>query len=169
MNKFFVSLILIVTLLATLIVSAHASERYIKRSFDVGAYAPVVRIDHALYTWTMQESPKGTLGWGKGSGANFIVLPTDAKGWYVIREFTSDHYQRVLTYTESGFRMEYPKTDKYGMPVIDKTQMFRFHWYDTTKCGGKTVKNCWRLFCRANGIAFCTGGWSTVHIYQINA
>lgn len=169
MNKFFVSVMLIITLLATLVVSANASERYIERNFDMGAYAPVVRIDHALYTWTLDERSDGSLGWKKGSRTTFIVIPTDSEGWYVIREFTSDHYQRLLTYTEKGFRMEYPKTDSLGMPVIDKTQMFRFHWYDSTKCGGKTVKNCWRLFCRANGVAACVGGWSTVIIYQKNA
>ncbi len=57
---------------------------------------------------------------------------------------------------------------KNGMPSYARAQMFKFKWYTSTKCGGKTIKNCWKLVCRENNICFCAGGWSTLETMQTN-
>lgn len=160
--------------IAALMVTAEADSRYIERSFTFEEYAPVISIDHGLYKWSLEAQNDGSLKWSKVQDRDsqrqlFLILPTDTARYYVIREMTSEHSQRVLTYTKNGFRMEYPGTDKYGMQTFSKAQQFRLKWYSSTSCGGKTVKNCWKLVCRENGICFCNGGWSTVKFFWINA
>lgn len=174
MKRFLTLTLAIITMLALLAVPAQASERYIERSFTFRGYAPVISIDHGLYKWTLEAQNNGSLKWAKIQNRDsqrqlFLILPTDTAGYYVIREMTSEHSQRVLTYTSKGFRMEYPGTDKYGMQKFSKAQQFKFKWYTSTTCGGKTVKKCWRLVCRENNIAFCNGGWSPVKFFWINA
>ena len=119
----------------------------------------------------LQVSSDGSVAWAKADRSkwsqNFIILPAKEPGYYIIQEFTSNPYQRVLTYTAKGFRMEYPQ-EKNGMPSYTGAQMFKFKWYTSTKAATRTVKNCWKLVCRENSICFCTGGWSTLQIMQTN-
>jgi len=145
-------------------VSVSADERYIKKEFVFPGYSPVVAIDHGSYDWTLEMRDNGTLKWSKNRNRDnqkqlFDILPTSEAGYFVIREHTSEHSQRVLTYTPNGFVMAYPKTDRYGMQAFDRTQMFRLKW----------SKNCWRMVCAENNICFCNGGWGTVRLFWINA
>ena len=177
MNKFLkatTALIIAIAITAILIATANAETRYIEKTFVFGSYAPVISIDHGLYKWSLESQNDGSLKWSKIQNRDsqrqlFIILPTDTAGYYVIREMTSEHSQRVLTYTKNGFRMEYPSTDKYGMQKFSNAQKFRFKWYSSTTCGGRTIKNCWRLVCKKDNVAFCKSGWGTVKLLQMNA
>lgn len=140
-------------------VSVSAEERYIEKEFVFPGYSPVVAIDHGSYDWALEMRNDGTLKWSKNQKQLFDILPASEAGYFVIREHTSEHSQRVLTYTPNGFVMDYPKADKYGMQTFSRTQMFRFKWN----------KNCWRLVCAENNICFCNGGWGTVRLFWINA
>ena len=145
-------------------VSVSAEEQYIKKEFVFPGYSPVVSIDHSAYDWTLEMRDDGTLKWSKNRDRNnqkqlFDILPTSEAGYFVIREHTYEHSQRVLTYTPDGFVMAYPATDEYGMQTFSRSQMFRFKW----------VNNRWRLVCAENNICFCNGGWGTVRLFWVNA
>lgn len=168
MNKFLTSIIIVITMLVLLAVPAQASERYIEKSFVFDGIAPEITIEHGLYGWNLTVKDDGSLGWSKNNGSHFLILPTDTTGCYVIREFTSEHFQRFLTYTKTGFVMDYPKDNGYGMQTFSRSQMFRLKWYTKTTCGGKTIRKCWKLVCVENNTCFCNGGWSPVKIRQDN-
>ena len=178
-EKRFVALILVVTIVIAVIVSgalpAMAADgmRPIEKTFTFGKYAPEVMIHNAGVSGrSLQANADGSLTWAKKDAnkwsQSFIILPAAVQGYYIIQEFTANPYPKVMTYTAKGFRMEYPANNSYGMPTFSESQMFRFKWYTSTKVGTKTVKNCWRLVCKTNSIAFCTGGWSTLRIDQTN-
>ena len=146
--------------------------RMIEKSFRFGRYAPEVTFYNAgMSGRALQVNSDGSVAWAKADRSkwsqSFIILPAKETGHFIIQEFTSNPYQRVLTYTSKGFRMEYPQ-EKNGMPSFARTQMFRFKWYTSTKVGTKTIKNCWKLVCRENNMCFCTGGWSTLETMQTN-
>lgn len=178
-EKRLVALILVVAIVIAVIVSgalpamAADGTRPIEKTFVFGKYAPEVMIHNAGVSGrSLQANADGSLTWSKTDAnkwsQSFIILPAAVQGYYIIREFTANPYQRVMTYTSKGFRMEYPGNNRYGMPAYSEAQMFRFKWCSSTTCGGKTVRNCWRLVCKSNSIAFCTGGWSTLRIDQTN-
>ena len=178
-EKRFVALILVVTIVIAVIVSgalpamAADGTRPIEKTVVFGNYAPEVMIHNAgMSGRSLQANADGSLTWAKKDAnkwsQSFIILPAAVQGYYIIQEFTANPYPKVMTYTAKGFRMEYPANNSYGMPTFSESQMFRFKWYTSTKVGTKTVKNCWRLVCKTNSIAFCTGGWSTLRIDQTN-
>lgn len=178
-EKRLVALILVVAIVIAVIVSgalpAMAAEgtKPIEKTFVFGKYAPEVMIHNAGVSGrSLQVNADGSLTWAKKDvnkwSQHFIIMPAAVQGYYIIQEFTANPYQRVMTYTAKGFRMEYPANNSYGMPAFSESQMFRFKWVSSTKVGTKTVKNCWRLVCKTNSIAFCTGGWSTLRLDQTN-
>lgn len=177
-EKRFVALILVVTIVIAVIASgalpamAADGTRPIEKTFVFGNYAPEVMIHNAgMSGRSLQVNADGSVKWAKTDAnkwsQHFIILPAAKQGYYIIQEFSANPYQRVMTYTDKGFRMEYPANNSYGMPTFSKSQMFRLKWYTSTKVGTKTVKKCWRLIC-ANSVAFCTGGWSTLGLNQMN-
>ncbi len=171
MNKLFVSVMLIVTMLTTPFVNANASERYIERSFTFDGVAPTVIIHHPVYDWVLTVKGE-SLTWAKPNGSNaqkFTILPTAYSGYYAFREFNNGSYtQRYITYTPSGFKLAAPGTNKYGMEVVKDTQAYRFVWKASDKCAGKTVHNVWK-FPGRNKICICVGGWGSCRIELTNA
>jgi len=140
-----------------------ADGSYIEKTFVFPGYSPVISIDHGSYNWTLEMKNDGTLKWTKNRDRNnqkqlFDILPASESGYFIIREHTYEHSQRVLTYTPNGFVMIYPGSDDYGMQIFTKSQMFRFKW----------VNGCWQLACAENNICFCNGGWSKVKLFQGN-
>ena len=131
--KAITAIIIAIACVAALMVTTEAEERYIEKQFVFGRYAPVVAIHHPVYNWVLELRPDGSLSWAKPAAGKasqtFVILPTSYTGCYAIREFNNgSHTQRYLTYTQSGFRMEAPGTDKYGMEIVRDTQAYKFIW-----------------------------------------
>ena len=171
--KAITAIIIAIACVAALMVTTEAEERYIEKQFVFGRYAPVVAIHHPVYNWVLELRPDGSLSWAKPAAGKasqtFVILPTSYTGCYAIREFNNgSHTQRYLTYTQSGFRMEAPGTDKYGMEIVRDTQAYKLIWKASDKCGGKSFKNVWRLSCRKNGICASVGGWGSFRLGQTN-
>ena len=162
-------------MVAALAGPVEAGNQYIQRTFVFDGVAPQVTFEHGLYDWAITNTNDGGLKWAKKTPYNkrawddfsqsFTILPASAAGYYVIQEVTTEHSQRVLTYTPKGFVMEYPDR----ATGYTAAQMFRLKWYNTTTAGGKTVKNCWKLVCKKNNVCFCVGGWASVQIMWTNA
>ena len=172
-KKIFTAVFVAIAILFCLAIEAQGAERYQERTFVYGSYAPVVQLRHGAYGWGMQAKADGSLGWAKADkdswSQSFVILPSKVSGYYIIREFTNEHSQRVVTYTPKGFVLEYPGHDKNYQTVYKDTQLFKFKWYSSVKDAGKTEKNVWRAVCRKNSICMCTGGWSAFKMLQINA
>lgn len=177
MNKFLkatTALIIAIAITAILIVTANAETRYIEKSFTFGSYAPNVHIINAALGTALEVRTDGSVCWKKLRENNdytdvsqcFTILPAGS-GYYTIAEVLpmGGHNPRVLTYKPGkGFFMDWPENGK-----ISDTQKFRFKWYSSTTCGGRTIKNCWRLVCKKDNVAFCRSGWGTVKLLQMNA
>lgn len=172
-KKCVVAILAVVIFIVLLAVEADAESRYIERNFVYGTYAPHIHIINAGLGTALEVNPDGSLSWRKLRNNNdyndvtqyFVVIPA-GNGYYAIQEMLpmGGHNPRLLTYKQGkGFEMDWPANGK-----IADTQRFRFKWYSSTKGGGRTIKNCWRLFCE-NNIAFCRSGWATVKIIQTNA
>lgn len=168
-----VAIIIALACTALLIVTADAETRYFEKVFSFGSYAPNVHIINAGLGSALDVKVDGSISWKKLLDNNdyndtsqcFTILPAGS-GYYVIVEVLpiGGHNPRCLTYIPGkGFVMDWPKNGKYS-----DAQMFRFKWYSSTSCGGRSIKNCWRIFCKKDSIAFCTGGWSTVKVRQDN-
>lgn len=177
MNKFLkatTAFIIAIAITAIMIVTANAESRYIEKSFTFGSYAPQIHIINAGLSTALEVNPNGSLSWRKHRNNNdyndvtqsFLIVPAGS-GYYRIEEMLpmGGHNPRVLTYKPGeGFFMEWPANGK-----ISDTQKFRFKWYSSTTCGGRTIKNCWRLVCKKDNVAFCRSGWGTVKFLQMNA
>lgn len=163
-------LMLLLTVLST--VTAYAGDdgrREIKNTFTFGHYAPEIEIRNAaLPDRALTAKADGSIAWQKAVPGkweqSWLILPASKPGYYIIREFTSEHAQRVITYTPQGFWLEYP--DRNTGPT--SAQMFRFKWYASKKAAGRTLKNVWTLPCALNNVCLCTGGWGAFSIYQTN-
>lgn len=159
----FVGVVMFIMAMITM-ASVSAEEQYIEKEFVFPGYSPTIAIDHGSYDWTLEMRNDGTLKWSNKRDRNnkkqlFDILPTSEAGYFVIREHTSEHSQRVLTYTPDGFVMAYPESDEYGIQTFSRAQMFRFKW----------SKNRWRFVCAENNVCFCNGGWGKVRLFWINA
>ena len=177
MNKFLkatTALIIAIAITAILIVTANAETRYIEKTFVFGSYAPQIHIINAGLVTALEVNPDGSLSWRKLRNNNdyndvtqsFLIVPAES-GYYRIEEMLpmGGHNPRCLTYKPGiGFSMEWPENGK-----ISDTQRFRFKWYSSTTCGGRTIKNCWRLVCKKDNVAFCRSGWGTVKLLKMNA
>ena len=177
MNKFLkaiTALIIAIAITAIMIVTANAESRYIEKTFVFGRYAPNVHIINAALGTALEVRTDGSVCWKKlrdNTDYNdvsqcFTILPAGS-GYYTIAEVLpmGGHNPRVLTYKPGeGFFMEWPANGK-----ISDTQKFRLKWYSSTTCGGRTIKNCWRLVCKKDSIAFCKSGWGTVKLLWMNA
>ena len=163
-------LMLLLTVLSTVTAYAESDgRREIKKTFTFGSYAPEIEIRNAgLPNTALTAKADGSIAWQKAVPGkweqSWIVLPASKAGYYVIQEFTSEHAQRVITYTPQGFRLEYP--DRQTGPT--SAQMFRFKWYASKKAAGRTLKNVWTLPCALNNVCLCTGGWATFELTQTN-
>ena len=168
-----VAIIIALAITAIMIVTANAETRYIEKTFTFGRYAPNVHIINAALGTALEVRTDGSVCWKKlrdNTDYNdvsqcYTILPAGS-GYYAIVEVLpmGGHNPRVLTYKPGkGFSMEWPAGSGYA-----DTQKFRFKWYTSTTAGGRTIKNCWRIVCKKNSIAFCTGGWSPVVIRQDN-
>ena len=171
--KALTAIIMIVILVTFFALPTYAAEsdgrREIKNTFTFGHYAPEVEIRNAgLPNTALTAKADGSITWQKAVPGkweqSWLILPASKAGYYVIREFTSEHAQRVITYTPQGFRLEYP--DRNTGPT--SAQMFRFKWYASKKAAGRTLKNVWTLPCALNNVCLCTGGWGTFNVYQTN-
>ena len=176
MNKFLkaaTALIIAIAITAIMIATANAETRYIEKQFVFGSYAPQIHIINAGLSTALEVNPNGSLSWRKHRNNNdyndvtqsFLIVPAGS-GYYRIEEVLpmGGHNPRVLTYKPGeGFSMEWPAGSGYA-----DTQKFRFKWYTSTTAGGRAIKNCWRIVCKKDSVAFCTGGWSTVRIRQDN-
>ncbi len=171
--KAVVAIIIAIAATAFLVLTAHAETRYIEKSFTFGSYAPNVHIINAALGTALEVRTDGSVCWKQlrdNTDYNdvsqcFTILPAGS-GYYAIVEVLpmGGHNPRVLTYKPGqGFSMDWPENGK-----ISDTQKFRLKWYSSTTCGGRTIKNCWRIVCKKDSIAFCTGGWSPVKIRQDN-
>ena len=168
-----VAVIIALAITVVMIVTANAETRYIEKTFVFGRYAPNVHFINAALGTALEVNPDGSLSWRKLRNNNdyndvtqyFVIIPA-GNGYYAIQEMLpmGGHNPRLLTYKPGkGFEMDWPANGK-----IADTQRFRFKWYSSTKGGGRTIKNCWRLFCKDN-IAFCRSGWATIKIIKTNA
>lgn len=171
--KALTAIIMIVILATFFALPTYAAEsdgrREIKKTFTFGNYAPEIEIRNAaLPGRALTATASGKLTWSKAVPGkweqSWVILPASKPGYYIIREFTSEHAQRVITYTPQGFVLEYP--DRQTGPTA--AQMFRFKWYATHKAGGRTFKDVWALPCAVNSVCLCAGGWGTLNIYQTN-
>lgn len=177
MNKIFktiTALIIAIAITAIMIVTANAETRYIEKNFTFGSYAPQIHIINAGLVTALEVNPDGSLSWRKLRNNNdyndvtqsFLIVPAES-GYYRIEEMLpmGGHNPRVLTYKPGeGFFMDWPANGK-----ISDTQKFRLKWYSSTTCGGRTIKNCWRLVCKKDNVAFCRSGWGTVKLLKMNA
>jgi hypothetical protein len=144
-------------------------RREIKKTFTFGSYAPEIEIRNAaLPGRALTATAGGGLTWAKAVPGkweqSWVILPASKPGYYIIQEFTSEHAQRVITYTPQGFVLEYP--DRQTGPTA--AQMFRFKWYATRKAGGRTFRNVWAFPCAVNSVCLCAGGWATFGLTQTN-
>ena len=154
MNKIFkaiTAIIIAMAITAIMIATANAESRYIEKSFTFDGIAPTVIIHHPVYDWVL--TAKGDkLTWQKPNGSAsqmFVMFPSEYDGYYRIREFNNGGYeQRYIGYTPSGFKLVWKAKDTVS---------------------GKSVKNVWRMPCKANNKHFCVGGWGCVRIEQTNA
>ena len=171
--KALTAVIMIVILVTFFALPTYAAEsdgrREVKNTFTFGRYAPEVEIRNAaLPDRALTATASGKLTWAKAVPGkweqSWIVLPASKAGYYVIQEFTSEHAQRVITYTPRGFVLEYPDRNAGPTPA----QMFRFKWYTSRKAGGRTFKDVWVLPCAANSVCLCAGGWGAFNIYLTN-
>ncbi len=176
MNKIFktiTALIIAIAITTIMIVTANAETRYIEKNFTFGSYAPQIHIINAGLGTALEVNPDGSLSWRKLRNNNdyndvtqyFVIIPA-GNGYYAIQEMLpmGGHNPRCLTYKPGiGFFMDWPIRSGSA-----DAQKFRFKWYSSTTCGGRTIKNCWRLVCKKDSIAFCTGGWSPVEVRQDN-
>ena len=171
--KAVVAIIIAIAATALLVLTAHAETRYIEKSFTFGSYAPNVHIINAALGTALEVRTDGSVCWKKlrdnadytDVSQCFTILPAGS-GYYAIYEVLpmGGHNPRCLTYKPGiGFSMEWPANGK-----ISDTQRFRFKWYSKTTCGGRTIKNCWRLVCKKDNVAFCKSGWGTVKVRQDN-
>lgn len=167
------AILTMIMLMFALTVPAQAETRYIEKTFTYGKYAPTVVIHHPVYNWVLEAKPDGSLSWAKPKGTYaqlWVILPTNYKGYYAFREFNNGGLQqRYITYTPKGFRLDFPGTNKDGGELVKAAQAYRFSWRTTHKCGGKTFKNVWCLFCRESGLNMCAGGWGGFRLEQTNA
>ena len=172
--KAVVAIIIAIAATAFLALTAHAETRYIEKNFTFGSYAPNVHFINAALGTALEVKADGSVCWKKLRENNdyndvsqcFTILPAGS-GHYAIYEVLpmGGHNPRCLTYKPGiGFSMEWPENGK-----ISDTQRFRFKWYSSTTCGGRTIKNCWRLVCKKDNVAFCRSGWGTVKFLQMNA
>lgn len=168
-----VAVIVALAITVIMIVTANAETRYIEKTFVFGRYAPTVVIHHPVYNWVLEAKPDGSLSWAKPKGTDaqlWVILPTDYKGYYAFREFNNGGWQqRYITYTPKGFRLDFPGTNENGGELVEAAQAYRFSWRTTHKCGGKTFKNVWCLFCKEPGLNMCAGGWGGFRLEQTNA
>jgi len=171
--KAITAIIIALTCMATLVVTAQADSKYIERTFTYGRYSPTVVIHHPVYNWVLEAKPDGSLIWAKPKGTNaqlWVIFPTEYKGYYAFREFNNGGWQqRYITYTPKGFRLAFPGVNKDGGELVKATQAYRFSWRTTHKCGGKTFKNVWCLFCKESRLNMCAGGWGGFRLEQTNA
>ena len=94
----------------------------------------------------------------------FVMFPSEYDGYYRIREFNNGGYeQRYIGYTPSGFKLVWQED------VQAPTIAFKLVWKAKDTVSGKSVKNVWRMPCKANNRYFCVGGWGCVRIEQTNA
>lgn len=166
------TIVMTIALILTMAAPAYAGE-YLTGKFKFGSYAPVIRFEHCYLTgYDLTVQSNGTLRSTKHNEDNwaqlFTVIPSERAGYYVIREFNNGGYsQRVLTCTGSGYKMTYPKTDKWGTAQYTSKQMFRFKFYASRKWTSKTVKNVYLLI-TPDGDIFCAGGSASWKLYQEN-
>ena len=165
MNKFLkatTAFIIAIAITAIMIVTANAESRYIEKSFTFDGIAPTVIIHHPVYDWVL--TAKGDkLTWQKPNGSAsqmFVMFPSEYDGYYRIREFNNGGYeQRYIGYTPSGFQ------EDVQAPAI----AFKLVWKAKDTCSGKSVKNVWRMPCKANSVCLCVSGWGDARIEQMNA
>ena len=172
-EKTIIAIIMVIVCMGALMLTAEADTRYMEKSFSFGNYAPNVRLIHGYYqSYALETGKAGTLSWKKLRSSTdyndvsqcFTILPA-GNGYYALYEVApmGGHNARCLTYVPGkGFVMEDPEH------YLADTQRFKFKWYSSLKCSGKTIRNCWRLVCKKDGMAFSSGGWSAVRIEQIN-
>jgi len=174
MKKALTAIVLIIALVMVIALPVEADTKYIEKQFVFGSYAPQIHIINAGLGTALEVNPDGSLSWRKLRNNNdyndvtqsFLIIPAGS-GYYRIEEMLpmGGHNPRVLTYKPGeGFFMEWPANGK-----ISDTQKFRLKWYSSTTCGGRTIKNCWRLVCKKDNVAFCKSGWGTVKLLQMNA
>lgn len=174
MKKALTAIVLIIALVMVIALPVEADTKYIEKQFVFGSYAPQIHIINAGLSTALEVNPNGSLSWRKHRNNNdyndvtqsFLIIPAGS-GYYRIEEMLpmGGHNPRVLTYKPGeGFFMEWPANGK-----IADTQKFRFKWYSSTTCGGRTIKNCWRLVCKKDNVAFCKSGWGTVKLLRMNA
>ena len=169
MNKFLkaaTALIIAIAITAILIVTANAETRYIEKTFTFDGIAPTVIIHHPVYDWVL--TAKGDkLTWQKPNGSNsqmFVMFPSEYDGYYRIREFNNGGYeQRYIGYTPSGFKLVWQEDAQ--APAI----AFKLVWKAKDTVSGKSVKNVWRMPCKANNVCLCVSGWGDARIEQMNA
>ena len=168
-----VAIIIALAITTLMIVTANAETRYIEKNFTFGSYAPNVHIINAALGTALEVRTDGSVCWKKlrensdytDVSQCFTILPAGS-GYYAIYEVLpmGGHNPRCLTYKPGiGFFRDWAIRSGSA-----DAQKFRFKWYSSTTCGGRTIKNCWRLVCKKDSIAFCTGGWSPVEVRQDN-
>lgn len=172
MKNFIKTVIIFISILALSAIPVNAESKYIEKKFEYEGYAPTIIIHHPVYNWVLEAKADGSLTWAKPKKDNynqlFTISPSKYSGYYSFREFNNGtYYQRYITYTKSGFRLEYPSYDNYGMEITQNTQLYKFVWKSSDVCAGKSVKNVWRLSCK-NNVSMSIGGWGCVKIEQIN-
>ena len=174
MKKALTAIVLIIALVMVMALPVEADTKYIEKQFVFGSYAPQIHIINAGLGTALEVNPDGSLSWRKLRNNNdyndviqyFVIIPA-GNGYCAIQEMLpmGGHNPRLLTYKQGkGFAMDWPENGK-----ISDTQKFRFKWYSSTTCGGRTIKNCWRLVCKKDNVAFCRSGWGTVKLLQMNA
>lgn len=174
MKKALTAIVLIIALVMVIALPVEADTKYIEKQFVFGSYAPQIRIINAALGTALEVRTDGSVCWKKlrdntdynDVSQSFLIVPAGS-GYYRIEEMLpmGGHNPRVLTYNPGkGFAMDWPENGK-----ISDTQKFRFKWYSSTTCGGRTIKNCWRLVCKKDNVAFCRSGWGTVKFLQMNA
>jgi len=174
MKRLITTILIIVTVITTMALPVNADNRYIEGTFTYGSYAPHIHIINAGLSTALEVNSNGSLSWKKLRNNNdyndvsqyFVIVPA-GNGYYAIQEMLpmGGHNPRVLTYKAGkGFFMEWATNGKIG-----DTQKFKFKWYSSTTCAGRTIKNCWRIVCKKDNIAFCKSGWGTVRIILTNA
>lgn len=171
MKRFISALLIIVTIISMTVIPAQASEGWITNKFEFGSFAPVVKFSIKGFEdklWvTVDNNGYLTSTSNKDKARNFVILPAEEQGYYIIRD-TNNPYL-TLTFTPKGFRLMSSPENKYAMPIYQNNQKYKFIWksnypqgYNDRKCSG------WHLQCKSNKMIVSDVGYSVLGMWRTN-
>ena len=170
MKKFMVSILAIIMIVGIFAIPTEAGESWIENKFVFGSYAPVVKFsikgleDKRWITADSQGNLKSTT---KAGAKEFVILPAEEQGWYIIRDAVNPNF--CLTFTNNIFCMDVPDHNEYYMQVFRNTQKFKFIWKTGYKQGSRNLKcNGWHLICMEKNKVVTCSGYSVLGMNRVN-